>query len=360
MKEVDIMATAKELPSGSWRVRVYDRETGKYISFTSELKGKAGKNEAEFMAKEWQTGRRHTQRNNEKKTIYTCVEEYIQSKENLLSPSTIRGYYIILRNVLGDFGNKKINAVTEKELQFWVNGNAVEYAPKSVKNQYGLVSAALRQSHIQLDFDSVKLPRLPKQEKRIPNEEEIAKILHMVEGTSVELPITIAVTLGLRQSEIAALKWSDYNGKTIKIHAAKVPDKNNRYIIKNTTKSEASTRELEVDALLKQRLDRAERTSEFISPLLPQSVLKRLNSLCDKNGLPRFTMHAQRHGNASLMLAKGVPDKYAMKRLGQSSPNMIKNVYQHLYESKEKEVAQTVSDAFSEIYDTKYDTYNKK
>ena len=67
-------------------------------------------------------------------------------------------------------------------------------------------------------------------------------------------------------------------------------------------------------------------------------------------------MHEQRHGNASMMLAKGVPDKYAMKRLGQSSPNMIKDIYQHLYQSKEKEVADTVSQAFSEIYDTKYDT----
>ncbi|MCM1315108.1 MAG: site-specific integrase [Prevotella sp.] len=354
------MATAKELPSGSWRVRVYDRETGKYISFTSELKGKAGKNEAEFMAKEWQTGRSSKKDIHSNKTVYMCVEEYIQSKENILSPSTIRGYYIILRNVLGTLGNQKIINITEKDLQFWVNENSVAYAPKSVKNQYGLISASLRQNHVKLDFDSIKLPRLHKKEQRIPTEEEIAKILHIVEGTSVELPITLAVTLGLRQSEIAALKWSDYNGKTLKIHSAKVPDKNNDYVIKNTTKSEASTRELEVDMLLKQRLDRAERKSEFISPLLPQSVLKRLNSLCDKNGLPRFTMHAQRHGNASIMLAKGVPDKYAMKRLGQSSPNMIKNVYQHLYESKEKEVAQTVSDTFSEIYDTKYDTTTNK
>ncbi|MCM1132829.1 MAG: site-specific integrase [Ruminococcus flavefaciens] len=354
------MATAKKLPSGSWRVRVYDKETGKYISFTSELKGKAGKNEAEFMAKEWQTNRQKNHQKNSKKTVYTCVEEYIQSKENLLSPSSVRGYYIILRNSLGEFGNKKIDTLTEKDIQFWVNENAVKYAPKSVKSQYGLVSAALRQNRINLDFNSIMLPRLPKKEKRIPNEQEISKILHIIEGTSVELPITIAVTLGLRQSEIAALKWSDYNGVTLKIHAAKVPDKNNQYIIKNTTKSEASTREIEVGTLLKQRLDRAERKSDYISPMLPSSVLKKFNHLCDENGLPRFTMHAQRHGNASMMLAKGVPDKYAMKRLGQSSPNMIKDVYQHLYESKEKEVAQTVSDAFSEIYDTKYDTNNNK
>lgn len=56
----------------------------------------------------------------------------------------------------------------------------------------------------------------------------------------------------------------------------------------------------------------------------------------------------------------GVPDKYAMKRLGQSSPNMIKDVYQHLYAEKEKEIAESMKNKFSEIYDTKYDTNQQK
>lgn len=349
------MAKAKQLPSGSWRVRVYDNESKKYLSFTSKLPGKAGKNEAEFLAKEWQAGRKKKTVSSQK-TIYELVKEYIESKEALLSPSSIRGYYIILNNALGDFGEKKVRLLTEKELQFWVSQNAQKYAPKSVKSQYGLVTAALRQERIQLDFASVLLPKIQKSDRRIPNEKEIAVILHMIEGTSVELPVTIAVTLGMRQSEIAGLKWSDYDGESFNIHAAVVPDKHNKYVYKESTKSEASTRVIEVDGILKERLDRAERTSEFISPMLPSSVLRKFDQLCEKNGLPHFTMHEQRHGNASMMLAKGVPDKYAMKRLGQSSPNMIKDIYQHLYQSKEKEVADTVSKAFSEIYDTKYDT----
>lgn len=349
------MATAKQLPSGSWRVRVYDNETKKYLSFTSNLPGKAGKNEAEFLAKEWQAGRKKKTVNTQK-TVFQLVKEYIESKEALLSPSSIRGYYIILNNALGDLAEQKVKLLTEKDLQFWVSQNALRYAPKSVKSQYGLVTAALRQERIQLDFASVLLPKIPKSKRKIPNEKEIAVILHMVEGTSVELPVTIAVCLGMRQSEIAGLKWTDYDGETFNIHAAVVPDKNNKYVYKESTKSEASTRVIEVDGILKERLDRAERTSEFISPMLPSSVLRKFDKLCDRNGLPHFTMHEQRHGNASMMLAKGVPDKYAMKRLGQSSPNMIKDIYQHLYQSKEKEVADTVSQAFSEIYDTKYDT----
>lgn len=341
---------ATKLPSGNWRCRAYDNKTKKCKSFTA-----ATKKEAEYLASEWLNGK-NQKRSLSRETVAQCVRNYIESKENILSPSSIRGYLIILNNSINEIENININDLTERDLQSWVNSNASRYKPKSVKSQYGLVTAALRQAKIMLDFNSVLLPRIPKSEKKIPNEKEIALILEMVEGTSVELPVTIAVTLGLRQSEIAALKWSDYDGQVLDIHAAVVPDKHSKFVYKNTTKSQASTRKIEVDGILKERLDRAEHTGEFISPMLPSSVLRKFNQLCDKNGLPRYTMHEQRHGNASMMLAMGVPDKYAMKRLGQSSPSMVKEIYQHLYEDKEKEVAKTMSATYENLYRKKKNT----
>lgn len=335
---------ATKLPSGNWRCRAYDNKTKKCKSFTAETK-----KEAEYLATVW-LNEKNDSLLRKSETVSDCVRAYIESRENILSPSSIRGYLIILNNSIDEIKSINISDLTERDLQMWVNNNAKRYKPKSVKTQFGLISAALRQMKIRLDFSSVLLPRIPKNEKIIPNEEQIGIILNMVEGTSVEIPVTIAVTLGLRQSEIAALTWDDYTGQTLKIHSAKVPDKNSKYVIKNTTKSEASTREVEVDGLLKERLDRADRSGRFISPMLPSSVLRKFNKLCDKNDLPRFTMHEQRHGHASMMLAKGVPDKYAMKRLGQSSPNMVKEIYQHLYESKEKEVAEAMSTTYKDLY----------
>ena len=349
------MATARKLPSGNYRVRVYDKVTNKYKSFTAPTK-----REAERMANEYLDGKRTNTTAQGDITVYEAVEQYISARENILSPSTVRGYYIIKRNAISDIKDIKVKSVTEQALQEWVNKNAAHYSPKSISSQFALVVASLKQCKIVLDYESILLPRRKRKEVIIPDEKQMSQILHIVEGTSVELPVTIAVVLGLRQSEIAALKWSDYNGSTLKIHSAKVPNKDNKYIVKNTTKSEASTREIEVDGILKERLDRAERTSEVISPMLPSSVLRKFSQLCKDNGLPHFTMHGQRHGNASLMLANGVPDKYAMKRLGQSSPNMIKDVYQHLYADKEKEIAESLKNKFSDIYATKYDTNTKK
>lgn len=344
------MATAKKLPSGNYRVRVYDSISKKYKSFTA-----ATKKEAERLAADWLGGKTERAESSDL-TVKEAVRQYIDSKSGILSPSSIRGYDIILKNALGGIKDCTLGKLTEKTLQMWVSENAKRYSPKSVRSQYGLVTAALRQNRVSLDYDTILLPRPQKYEPAIPTEEQMSQILHMVEGTNVELPVTMAITLGLRQSEIAGLKWSDYDGRFLHIHGAIVPNAQNKYEYKSTTKSDASTRTIEVDSLLKERLDRARHTSDFISPMLPSSVLRCFKKLCTKNGLPTFTMHAQRHGNASLMLADNVPDKYAMQRLGQSSNHMLKNVYQHIYSDKQQSVSEKVAKHFQEIYDTKYDT----
>ena len=79
------MASAKELKSGSWFIRVYDKETKQQVCFTSKLKGKAGKTEAELMAREYLLGKR--QKREKGKTVGECIDEYIDLKENILSPT---------------------------------------------------------------------------------------------------------------------------------------------------------------------------------------------------------------------------------------------------------------------------------
>lgn len=151
------MAKAKKLPSGNWRVKAYDNEAKKYKSFTAETKKKA-----ELMALEWVNGKAEKPKTD--KTVGECVAEYIDSKENLLSPSSIRGYIIIKNNAIDSIKDISAAALTEKDLQFWVSSNARRYKPKSIKTQYGLVTAALRQNKINLDFKDVLLPRIERNE----------------------------------------------------------------------------------------------------------------------------------------------------------------------------------------------------
>lgn len=346
------MATAKKLPSGSWRVNQYigKDENGKriYKSFTASTK-----KQAQYLAADYLISRREKL---EDKTIEQALSEYIDSKNNTLSVSTIRGYEIIKRNAIEDIKNIKLCNIDEIILQKWMNNNAAKYSDKSIRNQFGLIIAVLKQNKVNIDTKNIMLKPKQKKEMLIPTKEQMSIILEMVVGTSVELPVTLALTLGLRQSEIAALHWDDYDGQHIKIHRSVVPNKEGKLIEKETNKSYAGTRTLDVPNILKLRLDNSERTSDHISNMVPSSILRKFQILCKQNGLPTFKMHALRHANASLLLSQGVPDKYAMERLGQSTTNMLKSVYQHTFKSEQKRISIKVNNCFDDLCNTKCNT----
>lgn len=55
-------------------------------------------------------------------------------------------------------------------------------------------------------------------------------------------------------------------------------------------------------------------------------------------GMSICRFHELSHYNASIMLALNVPDKYAMERMGYSTPATLKKVYQHTMTGKRAEV----------------------
>ena len=83
------MSKAKKLPSGSWRVQVFDYKDvdGKnhYKSFTAPTK-----QEAQFMASAWAAGK--VDESPENITLYKAVTKYIDAKRGVLSPSTVAFY----------------------------------------------------------------------------------------------------------------------------------------------------------------------------------------------------------------------------------------------------------------------------
>ena len=122
-------------------MQVYDKETGKYLSFTSKLPGKAGKAEAELMAREYQLGRKQKQEAG--MTVGECIDEYISLKENILSPTTIAGYRKDRRNSLAPLCNTYIKDLAATDIQAFINRLALNKSPKTVRNAHGLLVSVL-------------------------------------------------------------------------------------------------------------------------------------------------------------------------------------------------------------------------
>lgn len=80
------------------------------------------------------------------------------------------------------------------------------------------------------------------------------------------------------------------------------------------------------------------------SPWHPEIVTKRFRELAAAAGLGGVRLHDLRHGQASLMLAAGVPMATVSKRLGHSSIAITADTYSHLLEGVGLAAAQAAAD----------------
>lgn len=95
-------------------------------------------------------------------------------------------------------------------------GKCKKASSKTVANAHGLLSAVLKEYKPSMALRTT-LPSKVKAEIQIPSEAEIKAIMDGCRETKYELPIMLAIWLGLRESEILGLEWKDINGDYLKI-----------------------------------------------------------------------------------------------------------------------------------------------
>lgn len=341
------MATAKQLPSGSWRVRVYDGELKKQISFTSDLPGKAGKAEAELMAREYILGKRTRKTEVQVKTVGECVDDYINSKENILSPRTISEYRKSKVNDLLPLCDRPLDALTQTDIQKWVNELALKKSPKTIHNAHGLLVAVLNVYAPDMRIRTT-LPKVQKKIKHLPTVEDVLKA---VIGSDVELPCLMAIWLGLRMSEIRGVRKSDIIDGVLTVNEVIVKVER-QDVVKSQTKTYDSRRQIRLPQFLLRKIEALPEDQDHVVELSDTVIYKHFVKLIATANLPHMTFHDLRHLNASVMLALGVPDKYAMERGGWSSSNIMKSVYQHTFSAERQAIDEKIDNYFESALDS--------
>ena len=128
------------LPSGNIRIQVYDYTDvdGKkhYKSFTAPTR-----QEAKYLAAQWKAGK--AEKKPSRITLYEAVSRYIEAKDGVLSPSTIRGYMRMQECQMKEIGRVWLDELTSANVQIWVSNVSKSRSPKYVRNLYGLLSAAI-------------------------------------------------------------------------------------------------------------------------------------------------------------------------------------------------------------------------
>lgn len=345
-----------QLPSGAYHANVYSYtdEAGKrhYESFTGYdynqlmMEIVSFKNDKKIRRIDESLG-------NAKLTVAAAMDQYIESKSAILSPSTISSYKAIRRNNLLALQKLPVKEVTQELVQIAINQEAMNKTPKTVRNIHGFLAAVLQVYRTDLVLHTT-LPQKTKNEIAIPTEEEIKLLIAAAKDTEMELPLLLAACCGMRRSEIAALTWKDidFARNTITIKKALVMDDDNE-LIEKTTKTTAGTRVIRMFPVVSEALQRYREThpeTDGYITIRPDIISHRFEKMVKRAGIPHYRFHDLRHYTVSVMLSLNIPKNYIADFVGHETENMIDKVYGHIMQSRKTSVEDLMQDYYKNIF----------
>lgn len=261
-------------------------------------------------------------------TLEKAIDNYIEVRSNVLSPSTLVSYKSVKKNRFK--GVLQCPVADIKDWQEVINAEAAICSPKTVKNAWGLIRPAIEATGVNLP--KVKLPQLVPKESVFLTPEQISVFVTAVKGTPVEIPALLGLH-SLRRSEIAALDWAniDLRKRIIKVSGAVVPGENWALVEKPTNKNSASTRTVPI--MIPELYDALKAVPDKSGKVVTcyiSTIYDWVNKVCDENDLPRLGVHGLRHSFASLAYHVRMSEQAAMQIGGWSDYATMRKIYTHL------------------------------
>lgn len=329
---------ARQLPSGSWFCRV--RVKGKDISITRLTEKEAV---AEAMA--IKAGIKEARLHPKKKTVSQAIDDYIESRQNILSPSTIRGYRSMQRVRFQSIQHKEIFSFTQAQWQSAVDAESRLVNAKTLTNAWRFLSSVIFEATGQRP--TVRLPQIIPHERQWLTPTQIPIFVEAVKGKKVEIAALLALS-SLRRSELLNLRWKDIDLEkgVLRVNGAAVLDENGKLVRKKETKNKTSRRIVPIIPPLKEALEEADRTGEYVVTLKLTKIYDHINRVCEDSGLPKVGVHGLRHSFASLAYHLKLPEKVAMEIGGWANDQTMRKIYTHLAKEDLEKHAQSFTSFF--------------
>lgn len=324
--------TPRQLPSGSWCVQMRLGPERKSFTVTAATASQCLAN-ARIIKSEYLAGLRVgediTASEPEVITLDKAIDRFLDSRKNILSPATMRGYRGIQKQRFRSLMEKEVSEIIIDDVQNAINAEARLVSPKTIKNAWIFVQEVIEaETGTRLKVD---LPRVPKHDKQFLEPDEIRVFLDAVKGDVVEIPALLALC-SLRRSEILGLAWKnvDLKKRFVLVRESAVMDEGGVMVRKKLNKTDASTRDVPMIPQLYEALSRAERKGPYVVDLRVNAIYKMVNRVCRNAGLPEVGVHGLRHSFASLAYYLKMPIKLAQEIGGWGDDQVLMEVYTHL------------------------------
>lgn len=283
--------------------------------------------------------------------------------------TTVYGYSNIIRNHVDPaIGSLRLSQVTPgllEEYYYWLTreqGLSANTARKHHVLLHTSLRAAWRQGLLASNpADLAVPPRYECGTAHFYTPEQLGRLLQLVEGHPLELPVRLACSLGLRRGEILGLRWRDVDLKAGLISVRQTRTTVAHRVVEKAPKTPVSCRTLSIVALTDltellreirgERLDRGLPCGpeDLVvlnacgTPWHPNLLTEAFTDFVSRHKLPPITLHGLRHTFASMASNARVPMYQISRAMGHSSPTTTQRVYTHLFEPTHGEVLAAVA-----------------
>ena len=311
--------TPTKTANGEYRSRL--RLNGKSIYVYGATSAECRRN-ATLIKSEHQTGRVVQKKCSI--TVTKAIDKYIEKRPKL-SPSTVRGYRSIQKNMFRDAMDKVADKVNWQET---IDNDS--HATKTVRNAWGFIASVLKDAG--LDVPNVRLPAKISSERPFLQPEQIQTFLKAIDGQKCELAALLGLH-SLRRSEILDVRKCDVDLKKgiIHVRGAAVVNENNEVVHKAENKNATSTRDVPI---MIEKLNSlvGEHEDGYLVTCHPNSIWREVNAICKKNNLPEIGCHGLRHSFVSLAYHLHWSELATMRVAGYADYNTMRKIYTHLAE----------------------------
>jgi integrase len=272
-------------------------------------------------------------------------------------------------------GRLKLKKLTPAHVQgFYQNRLDAGLAPASVNKLHVIPHKALSQA-ARWDMvprnvaELVKAPRPAPEEMKTLSAEEARRFLEAAHSDKLEAMYVLAVTTGMRQGELLALKWQDADLENATISVRRTLTRNGGRLLLGETKTKNSRRTIHLTEAavrvlrehLARQLAQIERlgdlyydnglifASEVGTPINPSNLRRRsFASLLKRAELPPIRFHDLRHTCATLLLGRNVHPKYVQELLAHANIAITLDTYSHVIPGMGNHVAEAMEVALSQ------------
>jgi integrase len=290
-------------------------------------------------------------------------------------PKTYRSYEQLMRvHVIPSLGKIPLTKLTPQRLQaLYAERLASGRSPTTVRHIHAVLHTALEQAVrwglvARNVSDLVDVPRMHRKEMLVLNGEQARTFLNVAQGDRLEALYVAALTTGMREGELLALRWRDVDLEAghLQVHNTlqKLPgqppviapvktDYSRRKITLATTTVEAlkahRARQLPERLAMGPEWEDWELVfcTTIGTPLNGKNLLQRgLRPLLKRADLPPLRVHDLRHTCATLMLLQGVHPKIVSEMLGHSSVAITLQIYSHVLPDMQKQATEAMDRLF--------------